>query len=152
REAQAQVLSLPNTGMAVTIDIGDAHNIHPRNKQELGRRLALIARAKVYGVPPEASGPMFASATVEGDAIRVRFTHPGDELSARGGNVQALEVAGADRVFHPATAVIETDSLLVSSADVAAPVAVRYAWTNAPEANLYGDSGLPAAPFRSDSW
>ena len=152
REAQTQVLSLPNTGMAVTIDIGEAHNIHPRNKQELGRRLALIARAKVYGVPPEASGPVFAGATVEGGAIRVRFTHAGDELSARGGEVQALEVAGEDKVFHPASAVIETDTLLVSSADVEAPVAVRYAWTNSPQANLYGDSGLPAAPFRSDRW
>jgi sialate O-acetylesterase len=152
REAQAQALSLPNTGMAVTIDIGEAHNIHPRNKQEVGRRLALIARAKVYGVPPESSGPMFASATPEGAAVRVRFTHAGDELSAQGGQVQSLEVAGADKVFHPATAVIETDTLLVSSPDVPAPVAVRYAWTNAPEANLYGDSGLPAAPFRSDNW
>jgi sialate O-acetylesterase len=152
REGQAQALLLPNTGMAVTIDIGEAHNIHPRNKQELGRRLALIARAKVYGLPPESSGPTFATATPEGAAIRVRFTHAGDELSARGGAVQALEVAGVDRVFHPASAVVETDTLLVSSPDVPAPVAVRYAWTNAPEANLYGDSGLPAAPFRSDDW
>ena len=73
-------------------------------------------------------------------------------LSARGGDVQGLEVAGEDKVFYPATGVIETDTLLVSSPEVAAPVAVRYAWTNAPQANLYGDSGLPAAPFRSDHW
>jgi sialate O-acetylesterase len=153
REAQARALELPDTGMAVTIDIGEAHNIHPRNKQELGRRLALIARAKVYGLPPETSGPVFASATREGSAMRVRFTHAGDELSAHGGQVNALEVAGADRVFLPATGVIETDSLVVSSPEVAEPVAVRYAWTNAPrDANLYNDSGLPAVPFRSDSW
>jgi sialate O-acetylesterase len=152
REGQEQVLSLPNTGMAVTIDIGEAHNIHPRNKQELGRRLALIAKANVYGLPPEASGPVFAGAVREGGALRVRFTHAGTELSARGGAVTSLEVAGADGEFHPASAVIQTDTLLVSSPDVADPVAVRYAWTNAPAANLYNDSGLPAAPFRSDSW
>jgi sialate O-acetylesterase len=152
REAQAQVLSLPNTEMAVTIDIGDATNIHWGNKQELGRRLALIAKAKLYGVPPEFSGPLFASAVREGNALRVRFTHAGSELSSRGGPITALELAGADRVFHGATAVIETDTLLVSSSEVSAPVAVRYAWTNAPAANLYNDSGLPAVPFRSDNW
>jgi len=152
REAQAQALALPNTGMAVTIDIGEAHNIHPRNKQEVGRRLALIARAKIYGLPPESSGPMFESATPEGPAIRVRFTHAGSELTVRDGTIKSLEVAGSDQVFHPAAAVLQVDSLLASSPDVPQPVAVRYAWTNAPEANLYGDSGLPAVPFRSDHW
>jgi sialate O-acetylesterase len=152
REAQAQALTLANTGMAVTIDIGDAHNVHPRNKQEVGRRLALLARAKVYGLPPEVSGPVFASAAREGRAMRVRFTYAGTELQARDGAPRALEVAGADRVFYPAVGVIETDSLLVSSPDVAEPAAVRYAWTNAPAANLYGDNGLPVVPFRSDSW
>jgi sialate O-acetylesterase len=152
REAQAQALALPNTGMAVTIDIGEAENIHPRNKQELGRRLALLARAHVYGLPPESVGPTFASASPEGGALRVRFTHAGDELEARGGPISALEVAGADQVFHPATGVIDVDTLLVSSPDVPEPVAVRYAWTNAPTANLYADTGLPAVPFRSDAW
>ena len=152
REAQEQALALPNTGMAVTIDIGEAHNIHPRNKQEVGRRLALIARARVYGLPPEVSGPVFAGAAREGAAMRVRFTHVGDELQAHGGEPQALELAGADRVFHPATGIIQTDSLLVSSPEVGEPVAVRYAWTNSPRANLYGDTGLPVVPFRSDSW
>jgi sialate O-acetylesterase len=84
--------------------------------------------------------------------MRVHFTHAGSELQARGGAVQSLEVAGADKLFHPATGTIETDTLLVSSAEVAQPVAVRYAWTNAPEANLYAETGLPAAPFRSDNW
>jgi sialate O-acetylesterase len=138
--------------MAVTIDIGEAQNIHPRNKQELGRRLALIARANLYGIPPESSGPVLASATVEGKTIRVRFTHVGNELQSVGGPVRSLEIAGPDRQFYPANGTIEGDALVVSSPDVPAPVAVRYAWTNAPSANLYGDSGLPAAPFRSDSW
>ena len=152
REEQAKALSLPATGMAVTIDIGEAQNIHPRNKQELGRRLALIARANLYGMPPESSGPVLASATVEGKTIRVRFTHVGNELQSVGGPVRSLEIAGPDRQFYPANGTIEGDALVVSSPDVPAPVAVRYAWTNAPSANLYGDSGLPAAPFRSDSW
>jgi sialate O-acetylesterase len=152
REAQAKVLDLPNTGMAVTIDIGDAHNIHPRNKQEVGRRLALIAKVKAYGLAPEVSGPVFASAIPEGKALRVRFTSTGTELVTRGGPVTSLEVAGSDKAFYPAASVIEVDSLLVSSPDVKEPVAVRYAWTNAPAANLYSDTGLPVVPFRSDNW
>jgi sialate O-acetylesterase len=152
REAQAKALDLPNTGMAVTVDIGDAQNIHPRNKQEVGRRLALIARANVYGIAPETSGPVFAGAEREGKSLRVRFTHSGDELSARGGPVRSLEVAGADKMFYPAAGSIEVDTLVASSPDVREPVAVRYAWTNAPIANLFGDNGLPVAPFRSDNW
>ena len=105
REAQAKVLSLPATGMAVTVDIGDAHNIHPRNKQEVGRRLALIAETKLYGIPPETTGPTFASATPEGKAIRVRFTHVGNELQSRGGGVKSLEVAGADHSSTPPRAI-----------------------------------------------
>jgi sialate O-acetylesterase len=152
RDAQAAALALPATGMAVTIDIGDPANIHPRNKQEVGRRLALIAKANVYGVAPEVSGPMFAGATIEGPSIRVHFTHSGNELEARGGPPATVEVAGADKVFHPAFTEIQVDTLLVSSPDVAAPVAVRYAWTNAPSPNLYSDDGLPVVPFRSDAW
>jgi sialate O-acetylesterase len=152
RDAQTETLSLPNTGMAVTIDIGEAKDIHPRNKQELGRRLALIARAQIYGAPPDFSGPAFAGAVREGAAMRVRFAHAGDELEARDGPVGALEIAGADKVFRAATGEIDVDTLLVSSPDVPEPVAVRYAWTNSPKANLYGDAGLPAVPFRSDNW
>ena len=152
REAQEKVLALPNTGMAVTVDIGEAHNIHPRNKQEVGRRLALIARTRLYNIPPEVSGPVFAGATPEGKSIRVRFSHSGDELFAHGGSVRSLEVAGADKVFFPAAGEIEADTLLASSPDVKEPVAVRYAWANAPDANLYGDNGLPVPPFRSDGW
>jgi len=152
REAQTQTLSLPATGMAVTVDIGDAANIHPRNKQEVGRRLALIARANLYSIPPESSGPMFAGAAVEGKSIRVHFSHIGSELSVHGPKVESLEIAGADRVFYPAEGAVEADTLVVSSPDVPEPVAVRYAWTNAPTANLYGNNGLPAVPFRTDTW
>jgi sialate O-acetylesterase len=152
REAQAKTLAVPETGMAVTIDIGSAHNIHPANKQEVGRRLALIANSQVYHVAPDPSGPVFESATREGGAMRVRFRHTDGELEEREGPIKAMEIAGADRVFHSASVDIDTDTLLVSSPEVPEPVAVRYAWTNAPIANLYNDVGLPAAPFRSDDW
>ena len=100
----------------------------------------------------EYSGPVFAGETREGKALRVRFTSAGARLVARGGGVKALEIAGRDRVFHSATGEIDGDTLLVSSPEVDEPVAVRYAWSNAPEASLYNDAGLPAAPFRSDNW
>jgi sialate O-acetylesterase len=152
REAQAQVLGAPATGMAVTIDNSHPENIHPTNKQDVGARLALIAKAKVYGLAVEYSGPVYAGETREGKALRVRFTSAGARLVARGAGVKALEIAGRDRVFHPATAEIDADTLLVSSPEVGEPVAVRYAWSNAPEASLYNSAGLPAAPFRSDNW
>jgi sialate O-acetylesterase len=152
REAQAQALSLPQTGMAVTIDIGDPTDIHPKKKQEVGRRLALIAKANVYGIDGDWSGPMFASATRVGGALRVTFTHAETGLIARDRPVQSLEVAGVDRRFHPAAGRIAGEILVVSSPQVPEPVAVRYAWRNAPEANLCNGAGLPAAPFRSDRW
>jgi sialate O-acetylesterase len=152
REAQAQALSLPATGQAVSIDVGDPDNIHPRNKQEVGRRLALIARANVYGIAGDFSGPVFAGANIEGGTMRVRFKFADNGLTAAGRPLQSFELAGADRRFHPALASIAGDSVVVRSAEVPAPVAVRYAWSNAPEANLFNGSGLPAAPFRSDSW
>lgn len=152
REGQAQTLALPQTAMAVAIDLGEHANIHPRNKQEVGRRLALIAETRLYGIPGDDSGPMFASATREGNAMRVRFTHADNGLIAHENPVQSLELAGADKVFHPAQGRIEGESLLVSSPDVKDPVAVRYAWSNDPEANLFNGAGLPAAPFRSDMW
>lgn len=152
REAQAAALALPATAMAVTIDVGDAQNLHPPDKEPVGRRLALIAEAKTYGLSVDYSGPQFAGATREGRAMRVRFAHGVAGLVAHNRPVQSLEIAGADRTFYPATARIEGDTLLVSAPEVAEPVAVRYAWTNAPIANLYDGTGLPAAPFRSDSW
>jgi sialate O-acetylesterase len=152
REAQSRALSLPATGQAVAIDIGEANNVHPRNKQEVGRRLALIAKAKVYSIPVDCSGPVLDRIEKEGSSIRVRFSFAGEGLTASDKPLQSFEVAGDDRVFHPASAVIRGGSILVQSAAVKRPVAVRYAWRNAPEANLYNGAGLPAAPFRSDDW
>jgi len=152
REAQTQTLSLPATGQAITIDIGDPENIHFPNKQEVGRRLALIAKAQTYGIPGDFSGPLFTSAAREGPSLRVRFAYAENGLTAAGKPLQSFEVAGADRQFHPAGAVIAGDTLLVQSPQVTAPVAVRYAWRNAPDANLYNGAGLPACPFRSDDW
>ena len=152
REAQSKALALPDTGQAVAIDIGDPVDIHPRNKQEVGRRLAMIAKAQVYGIPGDFSGPVFASAEKERNGMRVRFEHAVTGLIARDRPLQSFEVAGADRIFRPARAVIDGDTVVVSSPEVRDPVAVRYAWSNAPVANLYNGAGLPAAPFRSDDW
>jgi sialate O-acetylesterase len=151
REAQAGALALPDTGMAVTIDIGDPANIHPKNKQEVGRRLALIARAQLFGEKIETQGPVFTGAKPEGAALRVSFSHA-TGLTAPGKSPTAFDVAGEDRKFVPATARIEGDAVVVTADSVAAPVAVRYAWHNAPEASLFNCAGLPAAPFRSDHW
>jgi len=152
REAQTKALELPRTAMAVTIDVGDPDDIHPRTKMEVGRRLALIAKTEIHDLPGDTSGPMFVGATRENGAMRVRFTHAATGLVAHQRPVQALELAGADQVFHPAVGRIERDTLVVTSPHVPAPVAVRYAWTNAPAANLYNGAGLPAEPFRSDNW
>jgi sialate O-acetylesterase len=152
REAQTQTLSLPNTGQALAIDIGDPNNIHPTNKQEVGRRLSRLAENRVYGITSDDTGPTFVSAGREGSALRVRFTNASGGLIAHDKPPAALEIAGADRVFHPAAGRIERDTLVVSAPEVREPVAVRYAWTNAPDANLYNGAGLPAVPFRSDDW
>ena len=152
REAQRSVLEVPATAMAVTIDLGDPDDIHPTNKMEVGRRLALAAKARVYEMPGDFSGPIFSSATREGSTMRVRFDYAGPGLVAHYRPVQSLEIAGEDRVFHPATGRIDRAMLIVSSPAVKEPVAVRYAWYNAPQANLYDGAGLPAAPFRSDDW
>lgn len=152
REAQTKALALPNTGMAVIIDIGDPNDIHPRNKQEVGRRLALLAKAKVYDIAVDWSGPVFVGAQREGAALRVKFNRVDDSLTAGGKPLQAFEVAGLDRKFYPATARIERGTVVVSAPEVPEPAAVRYAWTNNPEANLFNGTGLPAEPFRSDDW
>jgi sialate O-acetylesterase len=153
REAQATVFSLPNTGMAVTTDIGEAHNVHPHNKQDVGDRLARIALANVYGRRIEYSGPVYESMKVEGKAIRVKFSHLGGGLVAKGGPLKWFVVAGADKKFVPAEAKIDGDTVVVTSQEVAAPEAVRYAWVNFPNGcNLYNAAGLPAAQFRTDNW
>ena len=154
REAQASALALPNTGMAVTIDIGDPKDIHPKNKEEVGRRLALHARKQLFGDQVETDGPVFASAKREGATMRVSFTHAaGLRLQpARSDDRISFEIAGEDRKFVPATARVDGDTVVVSSDQVPAPVAVRYAWRNSPDARLFNAAGLPAAPFRSDDW
>jgi sialate O-acetylesterase len=153
REAQAMTLSLPHTGMAVTTDIGDATNIHPRNKQEVGRRLALVARATVYGENVAFSGPVYESMAIEGQRVRIRLKHVEGGLAVRGGGeLKGFAVAGSDRRFVEAKAVIDGQAVVVSSDRVDRPVAVRYAWANVPEDNLVNSAGLPAAPFRTDDW
>lgn len=153
REAQAQALKVPNTAMAVAMDIGEKNAVHPKNKQDLSDRLARITRANVYGEKIEFSGPMYESMQVEGNAIRVKFTHVGQGLAAKGGDLKWFQVAGADKNFVDATAKIDGNTIVVSAAGVAAPVAVRYAWNRWPEgANLYNADGLPAPQFRSDDW
>jgi sialate O-acetylesterase len=152
REAQSKALALPMTGQAITIDIGEPGNIQPKNKQEVGRRLALIAKAQVYSVAEDYSGPVFDKAEVDGSSMKVHFLFAGEGLTASGKPLQSFELAGADKVFHPAGAVIRGDTIIVRSAQVLKPVAVRYGWRNAPDANLFNGAGLPAAPFRSDAW
>jgi sialate O-acetylesterase len=153
RESQAAILSLPNTGMAVTIDIGDPDNVHPKNKEPLGDRLTLIALANAYGHKVEFSGPVYESMTVEGGAIRLKFSHVGGGLVAKGGPLKWFQIAGADQKFVDADATIDGDFVVVRNANVSAPVAVRYAWDNYPDGcNLYNAAGLPAAPFRTDRW
>jgi sialate O-acetylesterase len=138
--------------MAVTIDIGDAHRIHPQNKQETGRRLALIARAKTYGENIPYSGPIYKSQVIIGNKIELEFTHTDNGLLAKGDTLKGFTIAGADKKFYPARAIIAGDKVIVNSADVANPVAVRYAWANNPICNLYNGAKLPASPFRTDDW
>jgi sialate O-acetylesterase len=151
REEQALALTLPNTGMAVTIDIGDPDNVHPKDKQDVGARLERIALAKVYGSDIEFSGPVYKSMQIEGDAIRLKFSHLGGGLDARGGALKTFVIAGSEMNFVPAFARIEGDTIVVSSPQILVPVAVRYAWENYPEGcNFFNVAGLPAPPFRTD--
>jgi sialate O-acetylesterase len=153
REAQLATLAVPNTGMVVTTDIGNPTDIHPANKQEVGRRLSLWALAKTYGrTNVVCSGPLYRSMKVEGGAIRVSFDYAGGGLTSGGKPLTHFEIAGDDRKFVPAEASIDGATVLVSSPAVAHPVAVRFASGNAPEPNLANQEGLPASPFRTDDW
>ena len=155
REEQAAVLAVPNTGMAVTIDTGEAKNVHPHNKEPVGDRLTRIALANTYGRKIEFSGPVFDAVQVGGGTARITFTHPGGGLVAKGGDLKGFFIAGADQKFVEATAKIDGASVVVSSPAVAAPVAVRYGWDNYPEGlgcNLRNAADLPAGPFRTDTW
>lgn len=148
RDAQRRTLALRNTGMAVTIDIGDAVDIHPKDKLDVGLRLALAARAIAYGESVEWSGPLYRETTREEHALRVWFDHA-EGLTAKGGPLTGFEVAGADGKYVAADAKIEGASVVVSSATVPEPVSVRYAWAANPACNLYNREGLPASPFQA---
>ncbi|MCJ8328687.1 MAG: hypothetical protein HRT89_23135 [Lentisphaeria bacterium] len=148
REAQRKTLSLPNTAMAVSIDIGDAKDQHPKNKQEVGRRLGLAARALVYGESLVYSGPLYESMSIEGKKIRLRFKHVGSGLVAKGGPLKQFAIAGADKKAVHAKAKIDGKTVLVWSDKVAKPKFVYYAYATNPEGcNLYNKEGLPASPF-----
>ena len=135
--------------MAVTIDIGTPDDIHPKNKQDVGLRLALAARAIAHGETIEYSGPLFRQATPEGKTMRIWFDHTGTGLVAKGGSLVGFEIAGADGKFVSADAVIDGTTVVVSSDAVAAPADVRYAWKDDPRCSLYNAEGLPASPFSS---
>ncbi len=166
RDAQRRCLAIPQTGMASAVDIGDAEDIHPKNKADVGERLALWALANEYGkTGVVASGPLFREMKIEGGKARISFDSPGGGLiSARkqgrasaveekSAKLQRFAIAGADKQWQWADAVIEGDAVVVSSEKVPAPVAVRYAYSSNPEgANLYNRAGLPASPFRTDNW
>jgi sialate O-acetylesterase len=151
REAQAMALGLANTGMAVTIDIGNPTDIHPKNKQDVGLRLALAARAIAYGEHDlEYSGPLFRQTTRDASGLRLWFDHAGAGLEARGGPLEGFQVAGRDGNFVSAQASISGNSVLVSSAAVKHPVRARYAWAADAKGNLFNDAGLPASPFQTN--
>ena len=159
REAQTAGLKEPNTGMAVTIDIGSPRLIHPPNKQEVGRRLGLLARSIAHGEKVDAFGPQFRSIKIEGGRMRLQFDHADGGLVARPfqqgrppvtvTKLTGFAIAGADKVYHWADAEIAGNEVVVSSPEVPAPVSVRYAWAGNPDCNLYNRANLPAAPFRA---
>ena len=153
REAQASTLSLPNTGMAVITDIGESNDIHPRNKQDVGKRLAAIALHNVYNKQNEFSGPVYASMKTEGNKIILSFTHLGSGLLVKGSSLNGFEIAGADQQFHTAKASVQNDKVVVYADEVSNPVAVRFGWRDdAKDDNLYNEEGFPAPPFRTDNW
>ena len=154
RESQRLTLSLPGTGMAVTTDVGNVANIHPKNKQEVGRRLALWALANTYGRKDLVySGPLYDSMSVEGSHVRIRFKHVGGGSVAKDGQpLTGFTIDGADGNFVPAVATIDGDTVLVRSDQVASPKAVRFGWRDDAEPNLFDVEGLPASPFRTDDF
>jgi sialate O-acetylesterase len=152
REAQTMTLHEPSTGMAVIIDIGDANDIHPRNKLDVGHRLAVWALAETYHQKIEPSGPLFDSYSIEGNKVRLRFKHSAGLHTADSGPPKGFAIAAVDQKFYWADARIEGDTILIWNQSVATPVAVRYAWADNPTVNLYNGANLPASPFRTDDW
>jgi sialate O-acetylesterase len=139
---------VPGAGLATAIDIGDAADIHPRNKQEVGRRLALIALARTYGQKIEYSGPTLRRASFGADKVRLYFDHAKGLTARGGGALRGFALQGKAGKWHWANAQVEGESVVVYLPVLSEPQAVRYAWSNNPIANLYNDSGLPAVPFQ----
>ena len=155
REAQTQTLSLPNTGMIVTTDIGNPTDIHPKNKQEVGKRLASLALHQLYHQEGEYTGPVYQSMKIEGNKIFLSFTHTGNGwfVKDKYGYIKGFEIAGEDQKFQFAKAIIEGDKIVVFQDSIEHPVAVRYNWADdASEGNLFNNSYYPVAPFRTDPW
>jgi sialate O-acetylesterase len=151
--AQTDALAIPDTGMAVTIDIGNPTDIHPKDKQDVGKRLALWALARTYGKQIVYSGPLYKSMSIDGSKIRVKFEHVGGGLVARNNKpLDWFQIAGDDKKFVDAQAIIDGDSVIVSSPKVPKPVAVRFAWDQVADPNLQNVEGLPASAFRTDKW
>src|SRR6185437_5661411 len=149
RDQQRRTLAVSNTAMAVTLDVGTPDNVHPPDKQTVGARLAVAARAMVYGEAVDYSGPMFRQATQDGAGMRVWFDHA-QGLTAKGGELIGFEIAGADKQFVSATATIDGSSVEVRNTAVKNPEYVRYGWQNVTHANLYNAAGLPASTFTSE--
>jgi sialate O-acetylesterase len=153
RESMEAALALPNTGRAVAIDLGGANELHPKNKEDVGSRLALVARHVAYGEHVDASGPIYSGLTIRADTAIVSFSSIAGGLTIHGDRLSGFALAGADKQFVWANARVVGGRVYVWSSRVRSPTAVRYAWANNPEgANLFGANGLPAAPFRSDRW
>ena len=152
REAQTKALKLDQVGMAVTIDIGLADDIHPKNKQEVGRRLALVALAGSYGKNVSGSAPVFRNYRIKGDKMELDFGQKQDGFQIKGTTLKGFTIAGPDRVFFPAEAMVQNGKIIVFSPEVSIPLAARYGWADNPDCNLYGENGLPVAPFRTDCW
>lgn len=152
REAQFMTLREPHTGMAVAIDIGDGDDLHPRNKLDVGRRLAAWALARTYNQHVAPSGPLFDRFSIDGDKVRISFKHATGLKTNDDGPVKGFAIAGADRRYVWANARIEGNTVVVSSPQIKKPVAVRYGWADNPVVNLYNNADLPASPFRTDDW
>ena len=153
REVQSQAQHLAHTGMAANIDIGEAHDIHPKNKQEVARRLAVISLADTYGQKIPAQAPVYDNYTVENGKVRISFTIPAiGERFEQNKDIKGFTIAGPDHVFYPAEAYTDGDEVVVYSHYVKVPVAVRYGWADNPECTLRTPTNLPVAPFRTDNW
>lgn len=150
RESMLQTLKLPNTGMAVTVDIGDPRNIHPTNKQDVGKRLAMWALGSVYGEKVASSGPLYVGHETKGSELILSFKSTDGGLVSKDGDLRGFMIAGPDKKWLKAAARINGDRIILSHPDIREPVAVRYAWADNPDCNLYNGAGLPASPFRTD--